>query len=170
MFTTIAIVAVVLLAAIYAVGCATSTPAPKPIPAPVALTPSAAKLQAEEYRKALETAYGEIVAREGIPVAAPAVDVEAAASIPIPDHPTIRGALQYFTTDLKPSIQESLLRSGKYKKLIDKTLDDYKLPRGLAYLPVIESGYSMTMTSRAGKLASAASPIRQSQPSGRTAG
>ena len=143
--------AVVLLVAIYAVACATSTPAPKPvaISAP-SQPPSAAKLQAEEYRKALEAAYGEIVAREGKPVATPAVDVEAAASIPIPDHPTVRGALQYFTTDLKPSIQESLLRSGKYKKLIDKALDDYKLPRGLAYLPVIESAYVPSVTSRAG--------------------
>jgi membrane-bound lytic murein transglycosylase D len=141
---------VVLLAAIYAVACATSTPAPKPAPVAVAQTPSAAKLQAEEYRKALEAAYGEIVAREDKPVAAPTVDVEAAASIPIPDHPTIRGALQYFTTDLKPSIQESLIRSGKYKKLIDKALDDYKLPHGLAYLPVIESAYVPSVTSRAG--------------------
>src|SRR4051812_4321062 len=143
--------AVVLLIAIYAVACASSTPAPKPVAAAPALQqPSAAKLQAEEYRKALEAAYAEIVAREGKPVAAPAVDVEAAASIPIPDHPTIRGALQYFTTDLKPSIQESLIRSAKYKKLIDKALDDYKLPRGLAYLPVIESAYVPTVTSRAG--------------------
>jgi membrane-bound lytic murein transglycosylase D len=143
--------AVVLLIAIYAVACASSTPAPKPVAAAPALQPpSAAKLQAEEYRKSLEAAYAEIVAREGKPVAAPAVDVEAAASIPIPDHPTIRGALQYFTTDLKPSIQESLLRSGKYKKLIDKALDDYKLPHGLAYLPVIESAYVPSVTSRAG--------------------
>ncbi|MGA8810116.1 MAG: transglycosylase SLT domain-containing protein, partial [Thermoanaerobaculia bacterium] len=143
--------AVVLLIAIYAVACASSTPAPKPVVAAPALqAPSAAKQQAEEYRKALEAAYAEIVAREGKPVAAPSVDVEAAASIPIPDHPTIRGALQYFTTDLKPSIQESLLRSGKYKKLIDKALDDYKLPRGLAYLPVIESAYVPSVTSRAG--------------------
>jgi membrane-bound lytic murein transglycosylase D len=142
--------AVVLLIAIYAVACASSTPAPKLATAPALQPPSAAKLQAEEYRKALEAAYGEIVAREGKPVAAPTVDVEAAASIPIPDHPTIRGALQYFTTDLKPSIQESLLRSGKYKKLIDKALDDYKLPHGLAYLPVIESAYVPSVTSRAG--------------------
>ena len=63
---------------------------------------------------------------------------------------TIRGALQYFTTDLKPSIQESLIRSAKYKKLIDKALDEYKLPHGLAYLPVIESAYVPTVTSRAG--------------------
>jgi membrane-bound lytic murein transglycosylase D len=142
--------AVVLLVAIYAVGCATSTPPPKTATALPPQKPSLTKLQAEEYRRALEAAYGEIVAREGKPVSAPNVDLEAAASIPIPDHPTIHGALQYFTTDLKPSIQESLIRSGKYKKLIDKALDDYKLPRGLAYLPVIESAYVPSVTSHSG--------------------
>jgi len=145
----------VLLIAVYAAACATSAPPPKPVVAAATAAPahhstSAAKLQADDYRRALEAAYNEIVAREGKPVAEPKVDVEAAASIPIPDHRTIRGALQYFTTDLKPSIQESLIRSAKYKKLIDKALDDYKLPRGLAYLPVIESAYVPSVTSRAG--------------------
>jgi membrane-bound lytic murein transglycosylase D len=103
-----------------------------------------------DYRKTLEEAYGEIVAREGMPVNAPRVDVEAAASIPIPEHRTITGALSYFTTELKPSIQTSLIRSARYKSLIDKTLEEYKLPKGLAYLPVIESAYMPTLTSRAG--------------------
>jgi membrane-bound lytic murein transglycosylase D len=51
---------------------------------------------------------------------------------------------------MKDSIQTSLLRSGKYKNLIDKALDEHKLPKGLAYLPVIESAYLPTLTSRAG--------------------
>ncbi len=143
--------AVVLLVAVYAVACAT-TPAPTPrtaAAAPPRKSASQVKQQAEEYRRALEAAYGEIVAREGRPVVQPAAS-EVALSIPIPDHPTVRGALQYFTTDLKPSIQESLIRSGKYKKLIDRALDDNKLPRGLAYLPVIESAYVPSVTSRAG--------------------
>ncbi|MDP9361929.1 MAG: transglycosylase SLT domain-containing protein [Acidobacteriota bacterium] len=142
--------AVVLLVALCAVACATSAPPPKPTVQATAQSPSAAKLQRDEYLHALEAAYGEIVAREGKLVRAPKVDVEAAVSMPIPQHQTIRGALQYFTTDLKPSIQESLIRSAKYKKLIDRTLDDYKLPRGLAYLPVIESAYVPTLTSRSG--------------------
>jgi membrane-bound lytic murein transglycosylase D len=146
---------VVLLVAVYAVACATTpTPTTKRVDAPVRKSPSQVKLQAEEYRRALEAAYGEIVAREGTPLAPadvrPPAVAEIALSIPIPDHPTVRGALQYFTTDLKPSIQESLIRSGKYKKLIDKALDDNKLPRGLAYLPVIESAYVPSVTSRAG--------------------
>jgi len=144
--------AVVLLLALCTVACATAptlAPAPKLAIKPAA-PPSAARLQTEEYRRALEAAYGEIVAREGKPVTAPKVDVEAVVSMPIPEHETIRGALQYFTTDLKPSIQESLIRSAKYKNLIDKALDENKLPRGLAYLPVIESAYVPTLTSRAG--------------------
>jgi membrane-bound lytic murein transglycosylase D len=80
----------------------------------------------------------------------PAVDVEAAASMPIPDHKTIRGALALFTNEMRGSIQESLVRSARYKPLIDKALDAEKLPRGLAYLPVIESAYLPTLTSRAG--------------------
>ncbi len=138
-----------LLLAVFAAACATTTPPP---PKPVATPPAAPRrsLDVQEYQKNLEDAYSQIVAREHTPVAVSRVDVEAAASIPIPDHKTVRGALVYFTTDLKPSIQESLLRSAKYKKLIDKTLDDAKLPRGLAYLPVIESAYMPTLTSRAG--------------------
>jgi membrane-bound lytic murein transglycosylase D len=144
--------AVVLLVALYAVACAT---APAPVTQPKAASrppspPSATRLQTDEYRRALEAAYGEIVAREGKPVSAPKVDVEALVAMLIPEHETIRGALQYFTTDLKPSIQESLIRSAKYKNLIDKALDENKLPRGLAYLPVIESAYVPTLTSRAG--------------------
>jgi len=133
-----------LLLAVFAAACATTAPPPKAVPAPVA------KTETPEYRKSLEDAYAQILAREHSPVPAPHVDVEAAASIPIPDHKTIRGALAYFTTDLKPSIQESLLRSAKYKKLIDGALGEAKLPKGLAYLPVIESAYTPTLTSRAG--------------------
>src|SRR5207248_5452380 len=102
--------AVVLLVAVYAVACATSTTPPKSAVAPAPAKSSVAKLQADHYRRAIESAYNEIVAREGKPVAEPRVDVEAAESIPIPDHATIRGALQYFTTDLKPSINESPVR------------------------------------------------------------
>jgi membrane-bound lytic murein transglycosylase D len=135
-----------LLLAVFAAACG-SAPAPPPKAAP----PVAAKpAETPEYRKALEDAYAQILAREHAPVPAPKVDVEAAASIPIPEHKTIRGALAYFTTELKPSIQESLIRSAKYKKLIDSVFGEAKLPRGLAYLPVIESAYVPTLTSRAG--------------------
>jgi membrane-bound lytic murein transglycosylase D len=128
--------------------CATA-PQPKVVP-PAPTQNSALSTQHSDLRIALQDAYTEIVARENTPVPAPRVDVEAAASMPIPDHKTIRGALALFTNEMKPSIQESLLRSAKYKPLIDKALDAEKLPRGLAYLPVIESAYLPTLTSRAG--------------------
>lgn len=142
---------VLLLLALFAAACATTAPPPKPAAAPPPPTQSSAlSPQHSDYHKALEDAYAAILAREHAPVAAPKVDVVAAVSIPIPEHKTIRGALAYFTTELKPSIQESLIRSAKYKKLIDSALDEAKLPKGLAYLPVIESAYTPTMTSRSG--------------------
>ena len=132
-----------LLLAVFAAACG-SAPAPPPKAAPPVAP------QHSDLHQALDDAYTQIVAREHAPVPAPKVDVEAAVSIPIPEHKTIRGALAYFTTELKPSIQESLIRSAKYKKLIDSALADAKLPKGLAYLPVIESAYTPTLTSRAG--------------------
>src|SRR5438067_3840073 len=130
-----------LMTALCATACATA-PAPKvvlPAPGPES-----------NLQRALKDTYTEIVAHEATPVAPPNVDVEAAASMPVPDHKTIRGALALFTNEMRPSIQESLLRSAKYKPLIDKALDAEKLPRGLAYLPVIESAYLPALTSRAG--------------------
>lgn len=132
------------------VACAGTTPAPKPTPAPSASTAAAPFIDAVEFRKHLEEAYGEIVAREHLPANGPQVDVEAAASIPIPQHRTIDGALNYFTTRLKNDIQTSLLRSAQYRKMIDQALEEADLPKGLAYLPVIESAYMPELTSRAG--------------------
>ena len=135
-----------LIIALCATACAT---APAPNVAPPAQD-SALRTQDSKLQAALEDAYTEIVARENSPVPLPKVDVEAAASMDIPDHKSVRGALALFTGELKPGIQESLLRSAKYKPLIDKALDAETLPRGLAYLPVIESAYLPTLTSRAG--------------------
>lgn len=132
-----------LVLGVCAVSCATA-PAPRPAPLPTHVSDAA------DYQKALENAYGAITQREKTPVAAPRVDVEAAASMVIPDNRTVRGALAYFTTDLKGDIQESLIRSARYKTMIDRVLEQYKLPKGLAYLPVIESAYLPTLTSRAG--------------------
>src|SRR4030095_10434059 len=55
-----------------------------------------------------------------------------------------------FTTRMRESIQTSLIRSARYKKIIDEALAEYELPKGLAYLPVIESAYMPSLTSRAG--------------------
>ncbi len=134
---------VTLALALCAAACATAPP-PRERSHPVLAS------EAVEFRAALENAYQKIAARQRLPVDAPKVEVEAAASIPIPEHQSIRGALTYFTTDLKADIQQSLSRSGAYMKLIDRVLDEFKLPKALAYLPVIESAYLPTLTSRAG--------------------
>lgn len=138
--------------ALYTVACATN-PAPETSPVPVRAAPAQipAQIDAAEFRKELEDAYTHILTRAELPAAElPVVDVESAASIPIPEHRTIDSAVRLFTVDMKQSIQTSLLRSGRYRKVIDKALEDHDLPKGLAYLPVIESAYMPTLTSRAG--------------------
>ncbi|MDQ6800638.1 MAG: transglycosylase SLT domain-containing protein [Acidobacteriota bacterium] len=70
--------------------------------------------------------------------------------LPIPDHHSIHSAVTLFTTEMRSDIQQSLIRSAQYRKLIDRVLDEYKLPKALAYLPVIESAYLPRLTSRAG--------------------
>jgi membrane-bound lytic murein transglycosylase D len=141
--------------ALYGMACATSAPPPQVAPvAPVAAITPTAPLDADAFRKELEDAYTQILSRAASEQAAPAdaavVDLEAAASIPIPEHRTIDSAVRLFSVDMKDSIQTSLLRSARYRKLIDKALEEQNLPKGLAYLPVIESAYMPTLTSRAG--------------------
>jgi membrane-bound lytic murein transglycosylase D len=143
------------LAVLYFVACASSSPnvVVAPPPAAEAAAPPTMSLDGEQYQRELQDAYTHILARgdvSKIPVNAPVVDIEAAASIPIPEHPTINSAVRLFTVDMKESIQTSLNRSARYKKLIDKALAEQNLPKGLAYLPVIESAYLPGLTSRAG--------------------
>jgi membrane-bound lytic murein transglycosylase D len=141
--------------ALYAAACASSSAPPAPAP-PVAAAPPVAidDLDPAEFRAELEAAYTQILARGDVPQVAspdvPVVDIEAAASIPIPQHRTIDSAVRLFSVNMKDSIQTSLIRSGRYRELIDKALAEHKLPKGLAYLPVIESAYLPTLTSRAG--------------------
>jgi membrane-bound lytic murein transglycosylase D len=136
--------------ALYTVACATA-PAPRTVE--VATAPRvSSEIDAAEFRQALEEAHAHILARTDttIPADTPVVDLEAAASIPIPQHRTIDSAVRLFSGSMKDSIQTSLTRSARYRKLIDKALAEQKLPKGLAYLPVIESAYLPTLTSRAG--------------------
>jgi membrane-bound lytic murein transglycosylase D len=143
---------------LYALACASGKPpavAPAPVAATAVIAPAAGakELDAAEFRKELEEAYTHILRRSdgtAIPSDASTVDLEAAASIPIPSHRTIDSAVRLFSVNMKDSIQTSLMRSGRYRKLIDKALAEENLPKGLAYLPVIESAYMPTLTSRAG--------------------
>lgn len=138
--------------AVYSVACASSSQPSAPVPVPAAPSVSA-QFDAEDFRKELEAAYTHILSRADhsrLPIDAPVVDIEAAASIPIPEHRTITAAVRLFSVDMKDSIQTSLIRSAKYRPLIDRALSEQQLPKGLAYLPVIESAYLPTLTSSAG--------------------
>src|SRR5262249_49113455 len=127
-----------LALALCAAGCAT-TPPPRPSPQPQSS-------EAAELRSALESA-----TLRTLVVAPPStVDVDAAVSMSIPQHAAVRSALAYFTTELKSDVQPSLTRSAQYRAAINRALEANKLPKALAYLPVIESAYSQTMISRAG--------------------
>ena len=120
-------------------------------PPPLASLPAARPVtDGETLREDLETAFGGAVAREEGSVPPLRVDFEAAASVDIPQHRTIDGALRYFSTTLRDKIQASLLRSAPYRVMIDQILAEYDLPAALAYLPVIESAFIPTLTSRAG--------------------
>lgn len=145
--------------ALYSVACASSTPAARTTPSSnqksqtAVATPSVpAQLDSDAFRKDLEAAYDQILARNSNDSKSDleVVDIEAAASIAIPEHRTVNSAVNLFSGRMKESIQASLIRSGRYKKLIDKALEAEKLPKGLAYLPVIESAYIPTLTSRVG--------------------
>jgi membrane-bound lytic murein transglycosylase D len=134
-----------VLTAVILSACASTPPSPA-----VASQPSFAA-EASEFRQALEETVADLESRRVQPVVdLPVADVRAAVSMPIPDHPSVSSALTLFTGRMRNDIQTYLLRSARYKNLIDRVLDEHRLPRGLAYLPVIESGYGPTLTSRAG--------------------
>jgi membrane-bound lytic murein transglycosylase D len=137
-------------ATLLAASCATA-PAPEPAPAPITTPPPpGSRADVEQFRRDFQDVYAQIVAHEQKPAGAPAVDVEAAKSIPIPQHRSIPAAVSLFSNELRSDIQTYLNRSARYRKLIEKSLAEVDLPKGLAYLPVIESGYTPTMTSRSG--------------------
>lgn len=130
------------LAVIGAAAACTSARPPHPVPAPRPETPPSFS----DYRATLEEAHERIAT--GLDDAF--ADPRALASIEVPEHPSIDGALHYFSTRLRPNIQASLQRSAPYKEMIDAVLDERRLPRALAWLPVIESAFVPTLTSKAG--------------------
>ena len=124
--------------------CAT-TPVPHAAPAAPEIARDDAALTNE-----LSTARNIINERYASPSSSNFADLESASSIPMPQHPSIESAIRLFSGRMKSSIQESLIRSARYKAMIDRVLTEEKLPRALGYLPVIESAYIPTLTSRAG--------------------
>lgn len=139
-----------LLLPLYSLGCASTAPAPLAAPS-LPVVANTTHDESADYAKELQQTIAQIAARESVkPADTPAADVEAAISMDIPSHKSVRSAITLFSTEMKPDIQTYLTRSARYRKLIEKALHEYDLPNALAYLPVIESGYSPTMTSRSG--------------------
>lgn len=128
--------------------CAATTPPPKTAPK----IAGSAAADSRRYTADLRDSWEHLVAREHVPVEDVAVlaDVEAAASIPIPQHRSIDSAVRLFTNELRDDVQTYFDRSARYRPAIDGILSEYRLPKALGYLPVIESGYAPTLTSRAG--------------------
>jgi len=128
--------------------CAACATAPHPVED---RRPRLSSSDAADFNKALNDSYASIVARETKPIAAiPPADIDAGISMDIPNEAAVHSAVRLFTNELRNDIQTYLTKSAKYKRMIEKVLAENHLPKGLAYLPVIESGYSTTMTSRSG--------------------
>ena len=68
----------------------------------------------------------------------------------LPEHRSIPRALEFFARDLREKIQQSLDRAAPHRTMVNNILREFDLPSGIAYLPVIESAYVPTITSRAG--------------------
>src|SRR5437870_2672500 len=130
-----------LALALCAAACKTAPPPPPPQLAPPPV-PDVVELRTALENAALRTLITELPKGE-----TPTTSREC---MPIPEHPSIRAALAVFSGDLKPDIQQSLIRSSQYRNRIEQVLDEFKLPKALEYLPVIESAYFQTLTSRAG--------------------
>jgi membrane-bound lytic murein transglycosylase D len=128
--------------------CAATAPAPKSVPR----SPSAVAIESRRFAQDLNESHDAIVARERVTAADTTLlaDVEAIASIPIPQHHSIDSAVRLFTTELRDDVQTYFNRSARYRPAIDRILTEYHIPKALGYLPVIESGYVPTRTSRAG--------------------
>ncbi|HEU5162394.1 MAG TPA: transglycosylase SLT domain-containing protein [Thermoanaerobaculia bacterium] len=142
-------IALALGAILLSAACSSSIPvAPETVPEPP--QPISADAQAQrDYRAALEASREHVLARETATLPETLADASVL-SMEFPSHATIDGAVKYFSTGLRASIQESLTRSSKYRASIEKVLDQQGLPRALAWLPVIESAYIPTLTSRVG--------------------
>ena len=128
-----------------ALAACASTPAPIVAPPAPEIARDAAALNAD-----LSAAREAIDQRFTSPSPKTFADLESASSIPMPQHPSIDSAIRLFSGRMKDSIQQSLVRSTRYKAMIDRVLAEERLPRALAYLPVIESAYIPTLTSRVG--------------------
>ena len=71
-------------------------------------------------------------------------------NIPDKDHPLVNRYEQLYRTTQVNYIINSLERAKSYKDLIFQVLDELNAPRELFFLPIIESAFASTATSRVG--------------------
>ena len=65
-------------------------------------------------------------------------------------HPRVDSFVERFQTNMRGFYEKALSRSGRYVPRMSSILQKKGLPQELAYLPLIESGYSPHAVSRAG--------------------
>ena len=65
----------------------------------------------------------------------------------VTENPKVRYYVDYFSKGGRNDFQKALARSGKYMPMIAKVLREEGLPEELAYLALIESGFTMNTSS-----------------------
>jgi len=98
----------------------------------------------------------ELYAKSGIPGWDPGLEEELKKwdhqvkfDVPIEMNRQVRAYLVYFSTERKAIFTRYLSRSSRYLPMIKETFQEYGLPDDLAYLALIESGFSNKATSHA---------------------
>lgn len=98
----------------------------------------------------------ELYAKSGIPGWDPGLEEELKKwdhqvkfDVPIEMNRQVRAYLVYFSTERKEIFRRYLSRSSRYLPMIKETFQEFGLPDDLAYLALIESGFSNKATSHA---------------------
>jgi membrane-bound lytic murein transglycosylase D len=98
----------------------------------------------------------ELYAKSGIPGWDPGLEEELKQwehqvnfDVPIQMNKQVRAYLVYFSTERKEIIRRYLSRSSRYLPMIKEIFQEYGLPEDLAYLAMIESGFSTSAYSPA---------------------
>ncbi|HUO85112.1 MAG TPA: transglycosylase SLT domain-containing protein [Thermoanaerobaculia bacterium] len=130
-------------------GCSSVSPRPSTPPQPAGpRIAGTSERDVAALRAALEEAremLGDRPSRVSVPPSG-----ESYLSMGLPQHDSVDKGVHLFATDLREKIQASILRSAPYRAMIHRILKEEGLPSGLAWLPVIESAFIPTLTSRAG--------------------
>lgn len=84
----------------------------------------------------------------------PAAKIEPATGGPTPEfstsHPRVRDFVDQYQTSLRGYMQRALERGGRYLPRMARILREEGVPTELAYLPIVESGFSVQAVSHAG--------------------